>query len=749
MSDLARLRTVARRKGRTADAIRTAQVRAVDMGRSRSNHDYDAKAMLTRLRNDGLICPLIVARAAASIPLRVYRRVESSGSGRVVDQRRRRKIAKRYNATKAASDMLSTDEVIELTAEEHPLASLLAKPNTLHSGTTYRTVQLFNLIWAGNAYEAIDMEGGVPASLLMLPPHETVPVVSPESFLEGYRYSRDGGVAVELDAAEVVHHMHTVDPTDPFRGFGPLHAVIAQLEALNEIVDAEYHKATNNQRPDFHVKFKGAMDGGAYDELKEYYSSAFASARNAPRAFFSNEMVEILPLAWSPKETDLSERFDRLRKMIWQSVGIPQSVMELNDANLASATVANAQFGAQTLAPLLGTYADNLNEQLVPYFGDDLFVSFDDPVTEDNREQIESARASVASGVMTINEWRALEGLDPIRDPKIGDTLRFNGVALEMLDNPPMPPMQPSLSIPSQFTLNTQPAETKAVEPAPEPEPEQQPTSTSSKAALPVIRLSADTDPWDYGRCCGTKANVSDVLSPDEEAAIDPMTQAIARWYNQRAPQALQASEEAVDMTPYADELEAILDEFLPDLFRNGVTIGAEELKASVEDALSVASDAAIEYARTNAPIIASTAADSASQGLTASVQAAVQQGLDRGQAVREIMDQIPGVSVSRAERIARTEVQEAQQQGKLRAWQDAGVDSKEWLLAGDSCPICNAIKGKYPGAVPMDQAFLKLGETIVGTDGRPFTATLRDVVAPPAHPNCRCTLVAVLEGDE
>lgn len=741
-----------RGKGANADEFRAARVTAQDIGRSRNHGDRDAKAMLARIRNDGFICPLIVARTAAQVPLRVYRKINRSTvtfEGRRVKANTRQAIVKRFMGTKASVEMDSAEDVVELLPGQHPLADLIARPNTMHSGTTYRTVQMFNLLWSGNAYELIDLEGGTPASLFMMPPHDVAPVVEPDGTLRAYSYWKQSN-NIEAESAEVVHHMHTVDPTDPFRGFGPLHGVVAQLDTLNTLWDMELARAERNQRPDFHVKL-GNAQGNALEELRNYFTNAFSAASIAPRAFFSNSEVEILPLAWSPKDTDLDQRFQRLRKAVWQACGIPESVMELNDANLASSLVSNDQFGRQTIAPLLGAYADDMNEQLVPWYddGDTLFVAFDDPVPEDNREQLEQYRAEVQAGVRSINEYRSIAGLDPVPD-KVGDVLRFNGVSLAMLDTPVVQPQPQAFGIPAQFQLSAaptneqQPAETNSHHKAGPTPPERAQVTVSCD-------LASKSDPWGYSHTCclSTKENVSDVLTPAEERALDPMTEAISRWYNQNAPAALRASGDAVDMRPYADELEAILDEFLPDLFRNGVAFGAEEMDAIVDDALEVASDAAIEYARTNAPLVAQTAADSASEGLTASVQAAVTQGLERGDAIQRIAEQIPDVSVSRAERIARTEVQEAQQQGKLRAWSDAGVNSKQWLLAGDSCPICNALKARHPGPIPIDEAFLERGETIVGTDGRPFTAGFRAVTAPPAHPNCRCTLVAVLEDDE
>ncbi|MEN3051312.1 MAG: phage minor head protein [Candidatus Methanosuratincola petrocarbonis] len=83
-----------------------------------------------------------------------------------------------------------------------------------------------------------------------------------------------------------------------------------------------------------------------------------------------------------------------------------------------------------------------------------------------------------------------------------------------------------------------------------------------------------------------------------------------------------------------------------------------------------------------------------------------------------------------RAETIARTEFSFAYNRGQLSAWGDAQrqglvppTATREWLTAGDDrvCPLCIGLEGErvmldepFPGGFPM----------------------------PPAHPNCRCTMI-------
>jgi SPP1 gp7 family putative phage head morphogenesis protein len=85
-----------------------------------------------------------------------------------------------------------------------------------------------------------------------------------------------------------------------------------------------------------------------------------------------------------------------------------------------------------------------------------------------------------------------------------------------------------------------------------------------------------------------------------------------------------------------------------------------------------------------------------------------------------------------RAELIARTEIIKASTDGKIAAWKDARVKGllsnrlvKTWIVTPDDrlCPVCAPLDGV--------QALIDA----------PFHTSAGDVIGPPAHPRCRCTV--------
>lgn len=111
-------------------------------------------------------------------------------------------------------------------------------------------------------------------------------------------------------------------------------------------------------------------------------------------------------------------------------------------------------------------------------------------------------------------------------------------------------------------------------------------------------------------------------------------------------------------------------------------------------------------------------------------VESAFEEQFDVDDLADEIED-IIGDS-ARAETIARTETMKASNEGQSQAWGQAvqkgllvGDEKKEWITTPDDrlCPICEPLDGQQVG---LDE---------------PFDVDGDQVDAPPAHPNCRCTM--------
>lgn len=98
-----------------------------------------------------------------------------------------------------------------------------------------------------------------------------------------------------------------------------------------------------------------------------------------------------------------------------------------------------------------------------------------------------------------------------------------------------------------------------------------------------------------------------------------------------------------------------------------------------------------------------------------------------------------------RANRIALTQAQKAEQGGEMTVYQESGVFEKVmWKAKSTACPFCLKLDGKTRY---VNDPFVKLG-TVMTARGKKsiikFVVDYDNVLYPPLHPNCRCHLIPV-----
>jgi len=113
--------------------------------------------------------------------------------------------------------------------------------------------------------------------------------------------------------------------------------------------------------------------------------------------------------------------------------------------------------------------------------------------------------------------------------------------------------------------------------------------------------------------------------------------------------------------------------------------------------------------------------------------------GMQRGEAIARLTKRVEAIfdhaSRSRARTIARTEAMRASNQGLVLAGEASGVVyGWRWLLSAGACEVCMDIQRSMP-EIPLGGVFGQIGD-------HPTYSIIRH---PPAHPNCTCTVVAVL----
>ncbi len=106
------------------------------------------------------------------------------------------------------------------------------------------------------------------------------------------------------------------------------------------------------------------------------------------------------------------------------------------------------------------------------------------------------------------------------------------------------------------------------------------------------------------------------------------------------------------------------------------------------------------------------------------------------------------GFDENRAQTIARTESARAYTDGQNAAWEASGVvKGKTWLVSPFACEFCEAAAKEFgEKSVGVTDAFYERGATITGASGATIALDFDDTSGPPLHPNCRCSLLPVID---
>jgi hypothetical protein len=228
--------------------------------------------------------------------------------------------------------------------------------------------------------------------------------------------------------------------------------------------------------------------------------------------------------------------------------------------------------------------------------------------------------------------------------------------------------------------------------------------------------------------CCeGHGEKVRKDLSTVERQFADELR----AWY-ERAVRGAVSESGAVEVVSDA-ELERIIVDGMRRVFREAARSAEEDVDGSVIDA------AAARYARErSAELIRGI-----TETLRTQVREVIANGIMAGESLNEIRARLmeSGLSEIRSETVLRTELARVEQASRRLVYAEAGYDGKTWVLAGEPCPLCEGIDRLLKGTVvPIGEPFLRVGTTVMGTDGKAYFID-RDIVdAPQAHPNCRCT---------
>lgn len=260
--------------------------------------------------------------------------------------------------------------------DEHPLATLLARPNGRQSGGELLEAVYAYLQTAGNAYLQAGIVDGEVRGIFGLRPDRMKVVAGADGWPVAYDYTAGGRTArLRQDEAPVpsVLHVALFHPLDDHYGMAPLEAAQTSLDIHNAAGTWNKALLDNAARPSGALVYSAAGQGMTEDQfsrLKAELEQNFAGAANAGRPMLLEGGLDWKTIALSPRDMDFIEAKHAAARDIALAFGVPPMLLGIpGDNTYANLAEANRALWRQTLIPLVVRVADELSTWLSPGFG--------------------------------------------------------------------------------------------------------------------------------------------------------------------------------------------------------------------------------------------------------------------------------------------------------------------------------------------------------------------------------------------
>jgi HK97 family phage portal protein len=302
---------------------------------------------------------------------------------------------------------------------EHPLLTLLRRPNPHQSGSELLEAVYAYLQTAGNAYLTAAIAEGEVKGIFALRPDRMRVVAGSDGYAAAYAYTSGGRTqTLRQDASPVasVLHLALFHPLDDHYGLAPLEAAQQSLDLHNAA--AKWNKALldNSARPSGALVYSagtGQLTKDQFERLKEELAGAFQGAANAGRPMVLEGGLDWKSIGISPRDMDFIEAKHAAAREIALAFGVPPMLLGIpGDNTYANLAEANRSLWRQTIVPLVRRVTDDLSFWLAPAFGGRVTLEPDFDGVEALSEDQASRWARIGgAGFLSDEEKRQMLGV--------------------------------------------------------------------------------------------------------------------------------------------------------------------------------------------------------------------------------------------------------------------------------------------------------------------------------------------------
>lgn len=340
----------------------------------------------------------------------------------------------------------------------HPVWALLERPNALMGGAKLRRAISSSLDYAGGVFLFLATADGKPISLGQWPDaiwpirDDLVEPVREGTSPVPVAWKTSNGAEPIIFPDHAVAHIHYPDPSDPFRGCGPMQAAWRSADHLFRVEAFDDGLVENGgQIGGVFTHDNRAMDPEERKALESRIAQNHSRPQNDRKKMILPAGISFTPTSWSPVDLQAEKLRKEKRDEIARTFGVPPVMLgELEDANRSSLRELRRVYYENTVIPRADFVVEEIATQLIPKLPKEagrvsvlLDYAQTSAMREDADSQIARMEKLVALGVPT-NEAAKIAGLTIEGVPKgerwIGGNLRpANAAAQERPDQPDAP----------------------------------------------------------------------------------------------------------------------------------------------------------------------------------------------------------------------------------------------------------------------------------------------------------------------
>jgi HK97 family phage portal protein len=340
---------------------------------------------------------------------------------------------------------VDAEDVVEII--EHPILDLFNRVNPqMNRFDLFELTEMF-LELTGNAYWYMVLNNlHLPEQIWIIPsPNMEINIkgenTSSGDFIKGYTYTQ-GLKKIEFKKEEILHFLFP-SPFSSLYGMGPTAA--GQQSITFDVKSRGYENVLldNQCRPDVILSTEQVIPEAAGNSFMARLRGAYSGRKGLGKWMLLDRGLKASPLNLPLREMGFLQGRKATKEEIAGLFGVPLSKLTTEDVNLANAEIGEIQYIRDTIYPRLVRFEEKINEGMIPFYDENLFVSYGKVIPNDKNARLTELKAHLETQYSCINEERRIDGKEPVEWGEKPTAIQEQERAAEAAKNQPPAPFGP------------------------------------------------------------------------------------------------------------------------------------------------------------------------------------------------------------------------------------------------------------------------------------------------------------------